>query len=136
MFSEKLVNELHYCIEKYPFAILSPNVSDSVFVKINGSLVKKQSYIIQISVWELHNDMILPLSQGGPFGAINVDNKVCIVDTSLRKYITKLIKPMSNINKITCECKTFISAMLFQSYLNKWRLSQLAKIDKLYIISA
>ena len=45
----------------------------------------------------------------------------------------KYIEPTSNINKITCGCKTFIIAMLIQSDINKWRLSQLAKIDKLYI---
>ena len=40
---------------------------------------------------------------------------------------------MSKKNKNTCECKTCISAMLLQSDLNKWRISQLAKLDKLYI---
>ena len=43
---------------------------------------------------------------------------------------------MSNRNKITCGCKTCISAMLIQSDINKCRLSQLAKLDKLYINSA
>ena len=42
---------------------------------------------------------------------------------------------MSNRNKITCECKTCISAMLLQPDLNKWRLLQQAKIDSLYINS-
>ena len=45
----------------------------------------------------------------------------------------KNIKKTININKITCRCKTCISAMLLQSDLNKWRLSQLSKLDKLYI---
>ena len=40
---------------------------------------------------------------------------------------------MSNRNRITCGCKTCNSAMLFQSDLNKWRISQLAKLDMLYI---
>ena len=31
--------------------------------------------------------------------------------------------------------KTYISAMVIQSDLNKWRLSQLAKFDRLYINS-
>ena len=53
-----------------------------------------------------------------------------------RKYMPRYIKPMSNISKITCVCETCVSAMLIQSYLNKWRLSQLAKLDNLYINSA
>ena len=45
----------------------------------------------------------------------------------------KNIKPASNRNKITCGYKTCIIAMLLQSDMNKWWLSKLAKLDKLYI---
>ena len=55
---------------------------------------------------------------------------------SLRKYMQKYIKPMSKINKITCGFKTCISAMLLQSDINKRKIPQLAKLDKLYINSA
>ena len=48
----------------------------------------------------------------------------------------KYIKPISSRNNITCGCETCISAMLLQSDLNKWRLLQLAKLDKLYMNSA
>ena len=47
----------------------------------------------------------------------------------------KYIELMSNINIIICVCETCISAMLLQSDFNKWSLSQLAKLDKLYIHS-
>ena len=80
--------------------------------------------------------MILPIYQGGLSGARTVDRKVCIGDTSFRKYMQKYIKSMSNINNITCVCETFISSMLLQSDISKCRLSQLAKLDKLYIYSA
>ena len=43
---------------------------------------------------------------------------------------------MSKRNNITCGCKTCTSYMLLQSYINKWRLSQLFKFNKLYINSA
>ena len=80
--------------------------------------------------------MILSISQGGFCGERTVDSTICIGDTSLRKYTSRNIKPMSNINKITCVCKTCISNILLQSDLNKLRLSQFAKIDELYINSA
>ena len=73
--------------------------------------------------------------QGGFFGAITVNEKLCMGDTSLSKYIAKNIKPIRNRNNISCGCKTCISAMLLQSDLNKWRLPKLAKINKLYINS-
>ena len=45
----------------------------------------------------------------------------------------KYINPMRNRNNITCVWETCISAMLLQSDLNKCRISQLVKLDKLYI---
>ena len=48
----------------------------------------------------------------------------------------KYIKPMSNRNNTTYGCKTCISAMLLQSDINKWRISVISKLDKLYINSA
>ena len=44
-----------------------------MIVKINGILIKKQKNLPQISVIELHNDMILPSSEGGFPGARTVD---------------------------------------------------------------
>ena len=107
-----------------------------MFVKINGTLVQKQKHILQISVQEIHNDIILPTSEGGFLRAKTVYGKICIGYKSLRKYMPKYIKPMSNRNKITCGCKTCIGAILLQSDNNKWRISQLAKLDKLHINSA
>ena len=83
----------------------------------------------------MHNDLMLPISQVGLFCGRHVDGKVCIGDTSLRKYMPKYIKPMSKRNNITCGHKTCIRAILLQSDLNKLWLSQLAKLDKLYINS-
>ena len=77
--------------------------------------------------------MILPISQGGLFGAITVDVKVCIGDTPHRKYMPKYIKPMSNRNKIKCGCETCICAMLLQLYLDKWSISSLVRLYKLCI---
>ena len=63
-FYEKLVNELHSYIEKQPHVIHSPNASYSLLIKINGTFVKIQKNILPISVQELHNDTILPISKG------------------------------------------------------------------------
>ena len=81
----------------------------------------------------MHNDFILLFSYGGFYGAINEDGKVFIWYTSLIKYMTKHIKPMSNRNNITSGCETCIIAMLLQYCFNKWWLTQLEELDKLYI---
>ena len=74
-----------------PHVIHSLNVKDSLFVKINGNPVKKEKYLPQISVRELHNYMILPISEESLFGAINFDEKVCIRYKYLRKYMPTYI---------------------------------------------
>ena len=62
-----------------------------MFVKINGTMVKKQKHILQISVIDLHNEMILPSYEGGFSCARSFDGNICIGDTPLRKYIPKNI---------------------------------------------
>ena len=103
---------------------------------MNVSLVKKQQHLLQISVRELHNDTILPSSEEIFTGARTIDGNICVRYMSLRKYIPKTIKPMSDRNKITWGCETCISVMLLQSDINKWRISQLSKLGNLYIDSA
>ena len=70
-FSGNIFNELHGWKEKNPHVIQYPNISDSIFYKVNGSLLKKNNHLIQISVREMHNDLILPVFQGRFYGAIN-----------------------------------------------------------------
>ena len=72
-------------IDKHPHVIQSPNVSDSIFVKFNGTYVKNHNHPLQISLQDLHNYLILPVYRTGYFGSINEYCKVCIVDTSLQK---------------------------------------------------
>ena len=77
--------------------------------------------------------MILPSYEGVFSSVRTIDGNICIGNMSLRKYMQNFIKPISDRKNITCVYKTCISAMLIQSDLNKWRISQLAKLDKLYI---
>ena len=55
----------------------------------------------------LYSYLILPVSQGGFYGARNVDGKLFIGDTSLIKYMPKHTKNTSNRNKIIFICETY-----------------------------
>ena len=112
-------------MDKYPNLIPYKNVSDSIFLKVNGNILKKRNNLLQILLWNLHNHLILPVTQGGFHGVRNEYGRVCIGDTSLRKYTPKQINPMINRNNITRGCETCISVMLLKSNLNKWWLTQL-----------
>ena len=49
-------------------------------------MLNKQDNLLQISLCELHYDLILPVSQGGFYGARYEEGRVCIGGTSLRNY--------------------------------------------------
>ena len=62
IFTEKLVNELHAWVENYPHVIHPPNVKYSFLLKVNCTILKKQKHIPKMTVREINNDMILPIS--------------------------------------------------------------------------
>ena len=119
-----------------PMEYTPPQCIRLIICQNNVNIAKKQKHIIQISVWELHNYIILPIPQGCFFGARTFYGKVYIGDKSLSKDMTKYIKPTRIRNKITCGLKKIKNAMLLKPDLNKWRLSQLSKLDKFYSNSA
>ena len=49
---------------------------------MNGTIVKKQNNLLQISVRELHNYMILPISEGF----------VLVQEQSRQKYVIKILQ--------------------------------------------
>ena len=61
--------------------------------------------MLQISVQDLHSEMILPIPQGGFFGARIFDGKLCIVDTSLRKYMQKYTKKLATKIRLHVDAK-------------------------------
>ena len=69
LFYQNIGNELHYCIKKHPHVIPYPNVSDLIHIKVNGNMLNKKKDLLQFSVHELHNDLLLPVSKGGFSGA-------------------------------------------------------------------
>ena len=71
-------------------------------------------YLLQTSVRELHNDLILPVPQGELYGARNQEGRVFIGDTSMRKYMTNNIKHIIIRHFFICRCETYIIAVLFQ----------------------
>ena len=106
-------------MEKHPHVILSTNVLDSIFIKLNGNILKKQKKLIQILLHELRNDLI------------HHNTKVDLMVLEMRMIVfvlvilllestrKKQINPISNRSNITCRYETYISAMLLQCDFNK-----------------
>ena len=118
----KLFNELHDQIKNHPLVIYSLNVKYSSFVKINGAILNKEASTSNISMGstQQYGTFNSPLSFSC---ARTVYGKIFIGYKSLRKYMPKYIKPMSNRYIITCGCEICISSMLLKYDINKCRVS-------------
>ena len=73
-------------------------------------MLKKQNHFIQTLVREFQNDLILPVSRVGFYGARYEEGRVCVFNNSLSKYMTNDINPTSNRNNIARGCEISICA--------------------------
>ena len=64
IFSEKLVNGLHSWIKNHPHLIHYTKFKRLIVCKNNGTFLEKQKHRLQILARDLHNDMIVPISEG------------------------------------------------------------------------
>ena len=62
--SEKLVYELHAWIEISPSCNTYPQCKIIIIYQNIGTRVKEKKHLLQISARELHNNIILPISEG------------------------------------------------------------------------
>ena len=81
-------------IIKHPSVVVSPIVKDTILVRDKLTGKKNQrvgKYLIQISIRELHNDLIKSKSEGGLNEVWN-ENKLLVSDTGLRYIIPVNVK--------------------------------------------
>ena len=56
----------------------------------DGKKVRMPKLLLEFSVRELHNDMIMPVDERGFSGAYNFHGRVQISDTALRSFLPKI----------------------------------------------
>ena len=78
--------------------------------------------LLQISVHELHNNLIDTVENGGLECARNSEGKVVVSDTALRYLLPPQLKPMTPLYKQTYSCEMFLLASSMQQSLNAWHL--------------
>jgi hypothetical protein len=106
----------------HPRVVNSPTANDTLLV-LNEESGKKErvgKLLIEISVRELHNDLISPASDGG-LAAARVDGKVIISDTALRYLLPPQLKPMTEKHKQMCGCEVCLVPDSPQRSLNARR---------------
>ena len=85
--------------------------------------------LLQISVRELHNNLIKPEDQGGLKEAKDASGNVIIRLTALHYLMPPQVKKMTDSHKIMCRCKSCVSASLLHESLKAWRLRHIQQLQ-------
>ena len=101
----------------HPQVLQSPIVNDCLKVKIYGhtepQLVPK--FLMQVSVRELHKNLVRYAKNGGLKGERDEDDNIIIIDSTLRSLLPPQLEKMSSRYKVMCGCKCCISAKSIHS---------------------
>jgi hypothetical protein len=133
----KVTKEIQVSLRKWilehPDVVESPIVNDTL--RIWNPLSKKKDQIVpkqllQISVRELHNDLLKPVEEGGFEFAYTEDGKVLISDTMLRSLLPKEMRRMTERHKQMCGCETCIIGRGLLQSLKAYRTRVLRKMKK------
>ena len=74
-------------------------------------------YLIQVSIREVHNDLIKSKNEGG-LSEVWKEDKLSVSDTGLRYIIPINVKQFTSRYKYMCVCEVCIYAKLLQRSLN------------------
>jgi hypothetical protein len=104
------------------------------YVTGNGSSYwvkgRRGKLLLEIPVWELHNDMLLPINEGGFAGVRDTDGQIIISGTTQRKLLSKELHPVTETHKQLCGCKLCNTATSLQKTLNAFRSRSLTQLHK------
>jgi hypothetical protein len=117
----------------HPNVIESPITNETILVHnlATGEKERVNKLLLQISIRELHNDMLLPLDQGGFADAWDENGNVRISDTALRALLPEQARRMTPRHKQMCGCEVCIQIRSLQQSLNAWRHRKLKLLTEL-----
>ena len=120
--TEEVRAELHDWVLAHPHVVVSPIANDTrLVVDPKTHLdVRVACLLREVSVRELHNDLIKPVEEGG-LACARVDGKVIISDTALRYLLPAQLKRMTQRHKQMCGCETCLTPRSLQESLNAHR---------------
>ena len=84
--------------------------------------------LLQVSVKELHNNLVSYPNDGGIKDARDEDVKIIISDSTLRSLLPPQLKQMSARYKVMCGFECCISAKIIYSSLLSWHDRYLEKL--------
>ena len=117
----------------HPNVVESPITNETLLVRnlVTGQKERVNKLLLQISIRELHNDMLLPPDEGGFKEAWDETGKVRISDTAMRALLPEQARKMTPRHKQMCGCEVCIQIRLHQIDLNAWRHRKLKLLTEL-----
>ena len=98
-------------------------------VTMNRNLFQK--LLLQVSVREIHNNLVSATKYGGLKEARDEDDKIIISDSALFSILPPRLEIMSSRYKVMCVCGFCISSKSMHSSLISWRDRYLKKLKDL-----
>ena len=115
--------DLYNRILKHPQVLQLQISSYCLKLSIDGQAEKQlvPKLLLQVSARKLNNIMVSPPEEGGFTEAIDADNNIIIIDSSLCNILPPQMNKMTAQYKIMCSSKSFIYTKSMQYSLVTWR---------------
>jgi hypothetical protein len=123
--------KLHEWILGHHHVIDSPIAKDCLWIKDPEAPEGRKrvgKLLLEISVRELHNDLVDTPENGGLAEARDKSGNVLISDTALRYLLPPQLKRMSASHKQMCGCEKCLSIRTLHQSLNAWRFRCLREL--------
>jgi len=103
--------------------IQSPITNDTLLIdyRNTGVTTRVPKLLIEISIRDLHNDLLELPESGGLAEARDAEGKVIISDSVLRCLLPPQLWKMTDRHKQMCGCEICLSIIHLQQTLNRWR---------------
>ena len=110
-------------ILQHPQVVQSPIANYCLKLSIDDQVEPNlfPKLLLQVSVRELHNSMVIPPKEGGIKEARNTDNNIIISDSTWHKIVPPQLKKMTSRYKVMCGCECCISSKSIHSPMLTWR---------------
>jgi hypothetical protein len=122
--------KLNHWILAHPQVVQSPITSDTLLLpdRETGLTICVPKLLLEISIRELHNDLIAPPKSGGLAEARDAEGHVIISDSVLRCLLPPQLRKMTERHKQMCGCEVCLKVISMQQSLNAWRHRWLRKL--------
>ena len=121
--NDQIKHNIYTWITSHTQVVLSQSYNDCLKVIFDNQtelqLVPK--FLLQVSVRELHNNLVIDTNDGSIKDSRDEDDNIIISDSTLRSLLPPQLKQISARYKVRCGCKCCIYAKIIHSSLLSWR---------------